>query len=718
MKRLSGPQKTGIILFPGGPFTSGVYLFGGISILIVLFHFAIFFIGLPDYYILLHIPCEGITCTLSEALHPSDIPALQTLGLSVDFYAWYYVILQTISMVVYLAIGIFCFFFAWNRRPDDYIALFFIILMMLLGGNLSSQLALAKFHPAWHPVTTFDQFSSSLALMFFFLLFPDGRFVPRWTRFLAAGLIIYSVIRNFIPPSPLFDLVDTIAWLGSLGILFGTQIYRYLRVSTRIQRQQTKWFVSAGIVTMLVGVISDLPLPFFSHGSLPGLLFAAVTTLSFLFIPICVGLAIARYRLWDIDIVIRRTLVYAALTACVIGIYVLIVGYFGAVFRTSGNLAISLIATGVVAVLFQPLRDFLQHSINRLLYGQRDEPYVILTGLGQRLKSTLDPDATLSTIVETVREALKLSYAAIEVKAGATFSLAASNGTSANKHMLQLPLIYQETSMGTLLVAPRERDDMFTPTDLHLLQDLANQIGSAVHNVCLTDDLRMLTQDLQHARERLVTTREEERRRLRRDLHDGLGPQLSAIMLKVGLISTLYQHEPEETATLLGQLEEEIEAVISDIRRLVYNLRPPALDELGLIGTIREYTSRLVSQQHEHQVAFQITVEPGEPLPQLPAAVEVAAYRIVQEAMTNVLRHARAQSCQIRFLVSDVLQLEICDDGNVQNESYRAGVGLTSMRERAEELGGVFSIEKGIRGGTLVVARLPLTNKAIAVEHM
>jgi hypothetical protein len=133
-------------------------------------------------------------------------------------------------------------------------------------------------------------------------------------------------------------------------------------------------------------------------------------------LPISVSIAILRYQLWDIDIIIKRTLIYSILTTCVVGIYVLIVGYLGALFHSNGNLLISLIATGIVAVLFQPLRDLLQRGVNRLFYGQRDEPYVVLAGLGQRLKSTLDPGAVFTTIVETIKEALKLSFVAIEVK--------------------------------------------------------------------------------------------------------------------------------------------------------------------------------------------------------------------------------------------------------------------------------------------------------------
>src|SRR5260370_26545172 len=398
--------------------------------------------------------------------------------------------------------------------------------------------------------------------------------------------------------------------------------------------------------------------------------------------------------------------------------YVLVVGYLGAAFRTNGSLVISLIGTGLVAGLFQPLRGLLQGSINRLLYGLRDEPYVVLARLGQRLKTTLDPDAVLSTIVATVREALKLSYAAIEVQEGTSLALAASSGTPPAQETLRLPLAYQSEPVGTLIIAPRRRDDALTPADLRLLDDLTQQIGNAVHTVRLTSDLQALTRDLQRSREHLVTAREEERRRLRRDLHDGLGPLLSAIMLKVGLVRTLHQRDPETTDTLLNQLEAEIESVIGGIRRVVYNLSPPALDELGLVGAIREYVARLGAEAQGHDALLTVTVEAPEHLPALPAAVEVAAYRIVQEAVTNVLLHARAQSCRVRFLVEEALQIEVSDDGTGFEEAHHAGVGLTSMPERAEELGGTFTIRQTAPCGPQLPPSLPLPHAARERAHV
>ncbi len=200
------------------------------------------------------------------------------------------------------------------------------------------------------------------------------------------------------------------------------------------------------------------------------------------------------------------------------------VGYLGALFRTGSTLPISLVATGLVAVLFQPLRELLQRGVNRLLYGQRDEPYRVVSRLGQRLEATLAPEAVLPTIVETVAQALKLPYAAITWQQDGAVVNAATFGKAVDE-LLHLPLSYQSELIGELVLAPRGPGEFFTPADRALLSDLARQAGVAAHAVRLTADLQRLTGELQQSRTELVTTREEERRRLRRDLHDGQGTQ-------------------------------------------------------------------------------------------------------------------------------------------------------------------------------------------------
>src|SRR5207253_4564767 len=282
--------------------------------------------------------------------------------------------------------------------------------------------------------------------------------------------------------------------------------------------------------------------------------------------------------------------------------------------------------------LFQPLREWLQRGVNRLLYGQRDDPYAVLSRLGQRLETSLAPDAVLPAIVQTVRDALKLSYAAISLQQDGASVLAAASGISQGS-LLELPLVHQAEPVGHLLLGPRAPGESFSPADRRLLEDLARQAGVAVHAV-------RLTADLQRARERLVTTREEERRRLRRDLHDGLGPTLAALNLQAGVVRKLIPQDPTAADEMVGEWRTTLRTAIADIRRLVYELRPPALDELGLVGAMRQQAAQY-STNHDTN-ALHAVVEAPDPMASLPAAVEVAVYRITQEALANVVHHAQA----------------------------------------------------------------------------
>ncbi|HEY6408648.1 MAG TPA: GAF domain-containing sensor histidine kinase, partial [Ktedonobacteraceae bacterium] len=485
------------------------------------------------------------------------------------------------------------------------------------------------------------------------------------------------------------------------------QVYRYRRVSNVVQRQQTKWVVF-GLTVAIAGFLGLLLLtatvsPTGKNNALAQLIVVSAYYLFFLLIPLTIGIAILRYRLYDIDIIVNRSLVYLALTICVVGIYVLIVVALGNLLQVQGNLWLSLGATCLVAVLFQPLRTRLQRAVNRLMYGERDDPYGVLSRLGQRLGGTLAPQAILPTLVETVAQALKLPYVAIRLKEDD--ALTVSHGTP-TQTSLSLPLLYQGETIGEMLLAPRSPGERFSGPDRHLLEDLAHQAGIAVHAV-------LLTMALQRSRERLVKAREEERRRLRRDLHDGLGPTLGALTLKIGSTRALYPDNPDAADTLMEELETDIMTAVADIRRLVYALRPPALDELGLIAALRGCTLQFGFQKKAERGAEQvdhlhISIEAPAQLPPLPAAVEVAAYRIVQEALTNVARHAHARNCVIRIVLADSLQVEILDDGTGLPALQRSGVGLTSMRERAEELGGICEIETRPTGGTRVLATLPL----------
>lgn len=555
-----------------------------------------------------------------------------------------------------------------------------------------------------------------LGMSFFFYLpylFPSGRFVPRWT-WISVPFAVFSVAQfAFFPDFEVIgwhhgvaDGITTIAFFGGALV---SQVYRYRKVSSEVERQQTKWIVYGFAITIPGFIIGDAAIRSFDDGSgsvLALLVFIVVMPVMEAALPITLAIAILRHRLFDIDLIINRTLVYLVLTGSVVGSYALLVVGVGRLIDARNNLVLSLIATGIVAVGFQPLRQRVQRGVNRLLYGDRDDPYRVLSRLGQRLEGTIAPDEILPTIVRTLTEALRLPYVAISVLDGTTPVLASASGTPASAG-IRLPLVYQAEPVGELIVAPRSPGETFGPADRRLLEDLARQAGIAAHAV-------RLTADLQRARERLVTAREEERRRLRRDLHDGLGAQLSALAIQAGALRGQISRDPAEAEAAAAELRAELKASVAEIRRLVHGLRPPSLDELGLVGAIRERARRFEGTPDglPDSPSLQVTLHAPDDLPQLPAAVEVAVFRIVEEALTNVSRHAGARRCEIELDMHDrTVLLEIRDDGIGVALGAATGVGLLSMRERAAELGGDCQIGPNPAleaGGTHVAVSLPL----------
>ncbi|CAA9496217.1 MAG: ATP-binding region, ATPase-like [uncultured Rubrobacteraceae bacterium] len=561
--------------------------------------------------------------------------------------------------------------------------------------------------------------SVGLMLVFCFvpLYFPDGRLPSRrWQPVAVFAVFVCAVLSLFLAFTPVnveisgvsnplgieglrplvgaLGVIAPVLWLGTSMASAASQVVRFRR-SRGVERQQVKWFAYAAALAIFFAVVVTVSDKVLGPYAVLNEAFSAVL-LPFVFggLWLAIAVAILRYRLYDIDLVINRTLVYATLTASVVCVYVLVVGYLGNLFRAEDNLLVSLFATGIVAVIFAPLRDRLQRAANRLMYGERDEPYAVLSRLGQRLEGTLAPGAVLPAIVDTVAGALKAPHAAISLKIEDRFETAAEHGTRTGAPLV-LPLVYNNETVGRLEVSPRAKGEPYAPADRRLLEDLARQAGVAAHAV-------RLTADLQRSRERLVTAREEERRRLRRDLHDGVGPRLAALTLKIETARNRLSHDPAADY-LLSDLAGRAHEAVADVRRSVHALRPPVLDELGLIPALRETAAQYGGDN------LRVSVRAPETLPPLPAAVEVAAYRIAQEAMTNVVRHAGARRCTVGLDLDagGVLRLEVKDDGRGMDGGRGVGVGLSSMRERAEELGGTLVVEAAPAGGTVVRAELP-----------
>jgi two-component system, NarL family, sensor kinase len=542
----------------------------------------------------------------------------------------------------------------------------------------------------------------------FTLVFPrpfDSVVARPWLRVVpyAAVAVVYAggvLLAGVVAPT-------TLAWIDSTGqlTLLPTVItfvaapfllvvrWRGAGAEDRRLLQGVCWAVGFIVVTdVVIWVIPE------ALGGMP-LLPWTIEALTGLPFPIVVAAAIVRHGAFDFDVVVRRSLVYGGLTVAVILVYVVTAAAIGAVIGSASPFATSLLATGVAALAALPIRDALQTGVTRFVYGDRDEPVRAIRRLGERLDLSVDPASMPRIVVDTVADALRLSYVGLELGTPPNGQLAAERGTRPAA-TVDRSLTFQGQPVGRLIVAARGPSEPLSPSDLRLLDDLAQQVGVAAHAALLTEDLRA-------SRERLVTAREEERRRLRRDLHDGLGPALAAIGMRAGAAESLVRDDPERAATLLAELQAEITAAVADVRRLVDELRPPAIDEVGLVGALRLAADRL-----ESPGSPTLVVESEGRLPDLPAAVEVAAYRIGTEAMTNAVRHAGAATCSLRLVGGPELTVVVEDDGRGLPVERRVGVGLNSMRERAAELGGECRVEPRPGGGTRVIARLPLVATA------
>lgn len=558
------------------------------------------------------------------------------------------------------------------------------------------------------------------------LLFPSGRFLSRkWASATAVGMALFflnNLAMSLVPDlrydngvgflvemdNP-FGVVGLPAWwqpgsrvgavllpclLCLLAIAAMVVRLRHARGDERLQIKWLAFFVATAVAFQIL--VFELPggllYPEIFHTVWYDLIIGVVM----IGFPTTIGVAIFKYRLYDIDLLINRTLVYGALTVTVVALYVLIVAGSSLLFHNENNLIASLAATGVIAVLFQPLRERLQRSVNRWLYGERDDPARVLTRLTSRLESTSSGDSLLAVLVETIASSLKLPYVALWLDdEAAGLRLAAETGAQP-PHVEVLPLLHQQEKVGELVVAPRSPGEALASDDRQLLAAIARLTAATARTIQLTDQV-------QEARVRTVSAREEERRRLRRDLHDGLGPVLASQGLKLAAARQLVRDNPDVAERLLDEVMGQSENTVAEVRRLVYALRPPTLDELGLVEAIREHVDVVGSG-----AGLQIVVDAPDALPEISAAIEVAAFRIVQEALNNVIRHAQARCCTITLAVNGALEIRIEDDGVGLPPDLRSGVGLQSMRERATEVGGECVIESGAQRGVRVSLSLPL----------
>ena len=566
-------------------------------------------------------------------------------------------------------------------------------------------------HMIWWPVLI-------LPITLVLLYFPDGKLLsPRWRFIVFASLLgmIFGMLTAFhSEPYWVMDISNTklpdikvvdrflaklakvsvgLIMIGALGSL--TSVYIRFRRSNGIERLQMKWLVYGASISVIFMIVLSIINMFMPYGLIYDRLDYIVSKVLVFFIPAACGIAIIRHKLWDIDIVINRTLVYGALTTLIIAIYLVIVGGISILFQSQTNTVSGVAAAVVIAFLFQPLREQLQDSVNHMLYGKRNDPAAVLTRLAHHSETAGAPTAVLPNLVQNIAQMLKIPYVAIRSPAGIERKDPIAYWGHAANNMRTIPLTFQNEVIGNLVVAPRGPHEQFNQEEQELLGTIAALTATTLRSVQLSNELRQ-------SRKSIITAREEERRRLRRDLHDGLGPQLASQVLGLEAVAQHIPTDPEKAQSLLGSLKRQAQEAILDVRRLVYDLRPPALDDLGLIGALRQSASR-----YETGILhFRFNVP--EKLPELPAAVETAVYRIAQEAMTNVVRHAKASRCTVSLFCQDgYVILEVRDNGIGLPKQHRIGVGLQAMKERTTELNGDYVLEALLDGGTLVRAEIP-----------
>jgi two-component system NarL family sensor kinase len=513
-----------------------------------------------------------------------------------------------------------------------------------------------------------------------------------------AAWLLITAQENQTGPARLQSLITIAlpALLVTLPIVIAAQVESYVRAPGREDRVAIR-LVLLGLATALVVrvLLVDLPQRLAGQQLVPSLVLALLLTPTVL---ACLVMAVLRFRLAEVDAVLRRALLQLLVATCVGTLFLAAVGTVNLATETSVE---SMLAGGVIALMLLPLALGLRRFVSRVVYGDREFPYRVVSQLRQ-LEPRTTPEDALAEMLSVLCRSLRLSFASVEIHGQSPGDQVSTSIGVARGEPSSVVLQVAGATVGELRLEVEPERQPFGPRDRRLLEDVGSQVGSLVQAVAIN-------RELQRSREQLIAAREEERRRVRRDLHDGLGPSLATMVMKLEVAHDLIGQDPDGAAQLVGQLTDQTRLDIGEIRRLVDGLRPPALDQFGLVSALRQ-------RADEHNLAARAahgtmvwTIQASDDVEPLPAAVEVAAYRIVIEAVNNALQHSRAPTCHVELRRSpDTLDIEVHDAGAGLPAATRLGVGIGSMRERAEELGGTFELSSTVGHGTRVLVRLPL----------
>jgi signal transduction histidine kinase len=537
----------------------------------------------------------------------------------------------------------------------------------------------------WRPVGV-AALAMSLALPLSLVLAPDrvvydGR-LPDDVVALLPGLALPVSDAAAMATIRVGQVLTMLAMPLAAAVVFA----RHAR-STGVERTQLRWLLWAAIVCLLSGGVMLLDIN--GPVGFAALVFALVTT------SVSLVIGVVRPQTGDIDALVGGTLVYGGIAAGFVVLDLLVLAGAAAVLGDRfEERQVTVLVLVLAVAAYGPLRSWLTAQVRRRVLGRRGERYEVVSALAERLEQSGGLEEQLPTLARAVAEAFRVPWVRVEVLGRGGEGVAATHGSTPSATR-SFPISYRGERIGSIELPDGGIRGMLSRRDQVLLVDVVRQAAIAVRS-------SLLARDLQESREQLVLAREDDRRRIRRDLHDGLGPVLGGVAMRLDAAGNAVHSDPETARRLVVQARGEITEALADVRRLVHGLRPPALDDLGLLAAVEQQAERLRTS------GLAVRVE-ADRVSGLPAAVEVAAYRIVSEALTNVGRHAAAAACTVSLRVADAeLAVQVRDDGAGIAEDVVAGVGLRSMRERVDELGGRYEVVCPPQGGTTVRAWLPM----------
>jgi signal transduction histidine kinase len=563
------------------------------------------------------------------------------------------------------------------------------------------------------------------------LLFPDGRLLsPRWRplfRFIVAFLVLVGLSLllgqetltgsqdSVTVPNPFYvgvtvnlDAVINVLFvvLFALGVL---SVFMRFRRASGLVRQQIKWVVF-GLLAAFVGIlVSD-----FVKDPIANALIGGTAFLAF---PVSIGVAVLRFRLYELDVVVKKAVVYAALALFATLVYLGLVVGVGA-WLGRGSSFLTMVAAVVVAVTFQPIRARLGRLANRLVYGSRATPYEVLSDFSARVGDAYADEDVLQRMARILGEGIGAERTDVWLAVGRELHDVAvwpSDAAAAASILLsgdRMPPIgdtdraYPVEQAGEFLGALAVRkpaSDPVSPADEKLIAGLAGQAGLVLRNVRLTEELKLHLEDLKAAQKRLVTAQDEERRRLERNIHDGAQQQLVALSVKARLARSVSERDPGRAAEMLEQIERETQTALEDLRDLARGIYPPLLADKGLPAAIDAQARRS---------SVPVDVSP-DGVGRYPQEVESAVYFSCLEALQNVAKYARASRAAVRLGESGgALVFEVADDGTGFDPATAAhGTGLQGIADRIAALEGTLEVRSAPGEGTTVVGRVPLSTE-------